>query len=378
MPIEAPACLPSEPLAGLDHWATALRRLSRRTLTTCETFPDIAERFERWWTRSDTDRPVFIASYGADMGGYRGRRLELLENEDRWFEAKWDDMRRTRYVGDAIPMIRLDLGPAALGAIVGAPVTVDENTAWTGAFIRDDWANAPDWRLKGEWWLRFQRLLHRVAEHASGRYLVCLPDLGGAADPLLNMRGPESLCMDALEQPERIRAALDDAYEAWRRAIARCYEIVLSHGAGLVHWLMVWSDRPYILPTCDVNFMLGPEAFRDIFLPDLARQAQTVERTLYHLDGPGAARHIDALLEVPAITAIQFTPGAGTPSALEWTGMFRRIQAAGRPLVIVCPVDEVLPICERLEPQGLALIVDPAAPERTEEVFDDLHRRFDR
>ena len=30
-----------------------------------------------------------------------------------------------------------------------------------------------------------------------------------------------------------------------------------------------------------------------------------------HLDGPGATRHIDALLEVPELTAIQYVIGAG-------------------------------------------------------------------
>jgi hypothetical protein len=30
-----------------------------------------------------------------------------------------------------------------------------------------------------------------------------------------------------------------------------------------------------------------------------------VERTIYHLDGPDAIRHLDALLELPALDGIQ-------------------------------------------------------------------------
>jgi len=45
---------------------------------------------------------------------------------------------------------------------------------------------------------------------------------------------------------------------------------------------------------------------------------------------------------VPEITAIQFTPGAGTPSALAWVDMFKRIQSRGRSVLAICPPEEVI------------------------------------
>ena len=67
-----------------------------------------------------------------------------------------------------------------------------------------------------------------------------------------------------------------------------------------------------MIPACDFNFLIGPREFERLFLPDIARQAATAGRAIFHLDGPGAARHIDALLDLPELQAIQFVPGAGT------------------------------------------------------------------
>jgi hypothetical protein len=144
-----------------------------------------------------------------------------------------------------------------------------------------------------------------------------------------------------------------------------------------MHWLGVWSDRPYMIPACDFNFMIGPNEFNRLCLPDIARQAATVGRAVFHLDGPGAARHIDALLDVPDIQAIQFTPGTGTPSALAWVDMFRKIQRRRRSLIVVCPAHEVLTLCEVLAPEGLAFLLDnPPPPDELDDLFRQLCRRY--
>ena len=83
----------------------------------------------------------------------------------------------------------------------------------------------------------------------------------------------------------------------------------------------------------------------------LARQAATVGRALFHLDGPDAAKHIDALLEVPELQAIQFTPGAQSPSAMRWIPMMKKIRRSGRSVQIICPPEEMPAICELRKPE---------------------------
>ncbi|MBI4557554.1 MAG: hypothetical protein HY706_08225 [Candidatus Hydrogenedentes bacterium] len=363
---------PPIPIAELGEWSQQLGAISAQPLEFCEEFPKIAQRFEAWWSHDVLDRPIFLATANRDPSRPITRRLEFLENADAWFETKFRDLQQTHRVGDALPNIRVDFGPVLLGGMLGGRLEFGAGTGWTHAFVNDDWSNAPDWVLRDDnhWWQILLNLTRLVAEHARGRYLVCTPDLGGSADVLLNLRGSATLCTDVIEQPEQITRAVEAIYPSWHKAFTELYRSALGPGAGLIHWLGLWSNRPYLVPACDFNFMIGPDEFNRLFLPDIARQATTVERSVFHLDGPGAAKHIDALLEVADMQAIQFTPGTGTPSALAWLDMFRKIQAHGKSLLIFCPADEVLPLCEELHPEGLALQLDAVlSPAELDQLF---------
>jgi hypothetical protein len=373
---------PVEPLAKGAEWSETLRRVALAPLEFCPDFPEIARRYEAWWAHDCLDRPIFIGSANTKPERPLGRRLDLVDRPEAWLEAKLADLKQIHRVGDTLPTVRADLGPVCLGAMLGGDTKVGSDTLWTHAFVDDDWSNAPDWSSpEGSHWFGVMcTLIERVAREAPGRFLACTPDLGGAADVLLNLRGSSELCLDAVAQPERVREAVDKLYPAWHKAFTALYDrSVGQHGAGLVHWLTLWSDKPYVVPACDFNFLIGPEQFNDLFLPDIARQCATVGRAVFHLDGPGAARHIDALLEIPDLDAIQFTPGTGTPSALAWVDMFRKIQARGRSLLVITPAAEVLPLCEALSPEGLALIVDdPSGPDALEGLFGEFGKHFRR
>lgn len=365
----------------LQSWTQTLEQIATRSLEFCADLPTIAQRFEAWWAQGCLDRPVFIGTANADRSRPITRRLELLEQPDAWFEAKLADLHQTHRVGDALPSIRADFGPVFLGGLFGADLEFRSDTTWTHSVINDDWSNTPDWVVHDDnhWWALLQELTQRVAEDAAGRYLVRTPDLGGSGDVLLNLRGSAQLCLDVIDQPDRVRSAVDAIYPAWRRAFSTLYRVALAQGAGLIHWLGLWSNRPYMIPACDFNALIGPSQFEDIFLPDIARQAATVGRAVFHLDGPDAARHIDALLDLPEIQAIQFTPGAGSPSALAWVDMFRKTQQRNRSALVVCPADEVLALCEALRPEGLAILIDtPLTPAELDGLFAQFCRRYTR
>ncbi|MCW5559694.1 MAG: hypothetical protein KIT22_17905, partial [Verrucomicrobiae bacterium] len=278
-----------------------MRQVAASSLEFCPDFPAIAARYKAWWHQALVDRPVFQASYNTRPERPITRRLELLEDGEAWLAAKRLDVAQTRFLGDALPHVRADFGPVLLGGMLGGRLEFGSDTGWTHAFIGDDWSNAPDWTLREDnpWWGLLRARAEEAARDAAGRYLLCTPDLGGSADVLLNLRGAQALCLDVLTQPERIPEALDGIYPAWHKAFSMLYEMATAHGAGLTHWLGIWSDAPYVVPACDFNFLIGQADFERLCLPDIARQAATVGRAVFHLDGPGAAKHIDALLEVP-------------------------------------------------------------------------------
>ena len=371
--------LPPIPLPGSDRWTQTLTRIASQPLELAPDFPAVARRHEAWWNHDLIDRPLFLYRKSLDPVRSFGRRLDLLNQPDRWLEVTRADLAATAFLGDELPNIRVDFGPVLLGPLLGARTEFRSDTAWTHSFINDDWSNLPPWRIDDDnpFWLLLGKLLDAVARDARGRYLLRTPDLGGSADVLLNLRGSEPLCLDVLDRPDLVSSAVDHLFPLWHRAFVEIYHRTLAQGAGLVHWISLWSNRPYVVPACDFSFMIGPRQFNSIFLPDLARQVESVGRAVFHLDGPGATSHLDALLDLPNLTAVQYVPGAGSPSALPWIDLFRKIQSRGRSVLVLCPPDEVLTVLDLLQPEGLAFQpIEGPGWDHIDDIFKTLCSRF--
>ncbi|MCC7518321.1 MAG: hypothetical protein IT578_03950 [Verrucomicrobiae bacterium] len=341
----------------LDSWKTALCEIGAQPLALKPNFPEVAARWEAWWTRRN-DRPLLVASAVKDTKIRWGKAFDLLEKPREWVEVRRRQVENLHWAGDAIPNVRVDLGPVSMAAYLGAPLSLseEEQTTWQIPTI-EDWAHPPSFRLdRGNRWFRAAcELLKLLADDARGRYAVCLSDLTGAMDVLSNMRSPDRLCTDLLDHGAAVVSAAAQVVDAWEEVYATFYDIVLGARAGVVQWLLCWSATPYTVPTCDFNFMISPAQFAEFCLPSLRDQARRAGRCVLHVDGPGASRHAAALAKEPTITAIQYTPGAGTPSALAKLEMFKMLQAAGKPLIVFCPAEEVPELLRKLDPRGLCL-----------------------
>src|SRR5512140_3205502 len=112
----------TEPFPELDVWARQLKEIATQPLALCPDFPRIAARFEAWWAHDCLDRPIFIGTANTRSERPITRRLEVIEQPDAWFAAKYADMLQTHRTGDALPYIRADFGPVLLGGMLGGRV----------------------------------------------------------------------------------------------------------------------------------------------------------------------------------------------------------------------------------------------------------------
>ena len=350
---------------------TSIRRtladLAQAPLRFRPDFPQVARRWEAWW-RFEARQPLLLVSAPKRPGIYWGKAFDFMDRPADWLRLRRLQIEETHYAGDSIPALRVDIGPVATAAFLGAPVHLSETeqTSWQDPII-DDWRTRPGLKLDPDQpvWRRVLDLTRRTAQDAAGNYLVCFPDLAGALDVLANMRTPERLCMDLYDERDAVKQAAMEVVDAWHAAFLDLHDAALSAGAGVVQWLGCWSSGPHTVPTCDFNALIGPEDFADVCLPSLRQQARLAGRCVLHLDGPAAARHAEALAAEPDIQAIQYTPGAGTPSALAKLDMLRMLQRAGKPILIICPAGEVDALADALDPRGVALwpsgVATPAA-----------------
>ena len=85
-------------------------------------------------------------------------------------------------------------------------------------------------------------------------------------------------------------------------------------------------------------------------------QCRFLQYPLYHLDGAEQIRHLDDLLSIPELRAIQWTQVAGQPPCTQYLPELKRIQAAGKNLVILVEPKQVEVLLENLSSRGLLLV----------------------
>jgi hypothetical protein len=101
--------------------------------------------------------------------------------------------------------------------------------------------------------------------------------------------------------------------------------------------------------------MVSPGMYRDIFLPPIERIMETVEHRIYHLDGPVCLQHLPVLLELPQLQAVQWVAGAYRDNPMDWIDLYKKIQKAGKSIIVYAHYDQVPDICKQLSPEGLAI-----------------------
>jgi len=342
-------------------------------LITKPDWQEAEKRIDAWWHGEIIDRAVLqvtapklgpspeYAALGSSAGITDPAQLM------RWFTDPAVVIPRlekhvemTCWGGEAFPVIfpvAVHL-VAIVAAYLGAPYrpVPGSDSAWAEAII-EDWGAWPPLAYNPEspWWLISKKLLEAASPRAPGRYHIGVPDLNGPTEVVALLRGTERLLVDLLEAPEAVKQAVDEANLAWLRYWQAAIGIIHQHIGGYIYWIGIPSDRPSIDLQCDVSCMVSPKLFEEVFLPSIEQQTRWVERTIYHLDGPDAIRHLDALLALPHLSGIQWVPGAGAPPMSKWIRLLRRIQAKGKLLVLNCEPWEVEILLAELEPEGLCL-----------------------
>lgn len=79
------------------------------------------------------------------------------------------------------------------------------------------------------------------------------------------------------------------------------------------------------------------------------------DHSVFHLDGYGATRHLDDLLAIPELNAIQWVPGDGAEPMPYWIPLLKRIQAGKKSIHISTRPEDVEILLENLNPEGLMI-----------------------
>ena len=110
--------------------------------------------------------------------------------------------------------------------------------------------------------------------------------------------------------------------------------------------------------------MISKEMFDEFFLEGIAGECRHYGRSIYHLDGPGALRHLDSILSIPELDAVQWVPGAGRDQCKSWMDLYKKILAAGKSIVVYPQTKgDFLALMDNLPAKGLCIMFNGAANE---------------
>jgi hypothetical protein len=114
--------------------------------------------------------------------------------------------------------------------------------------------------------------------------------------------------------------------------------------------------------------MISEKQFDEFELPVLRNETKSMDRNVFHVDGKGVARHIDSILSIPEIDAIQWVQGVGDDlPIMQWLPFIGKLKERNMPVIVDLAPDELDSFMEATKPEGIFLWigVDSLDDERT-------------
>lgn len=283
-------------------------------------------------------------------------------------------MEHTYYGGEAFPAIFVNLGASGHAGFFKGEKHHFGDSVWFFPSLED-----PDTLEFDENSFMYRKTLELAEAYAAdsrGDYIVSMPDTSGNADALSHLMGPEELLPAMLEEPESVQRALKKIETAYERIMREVYDIVrdVNEGGSCIDWLSTWAPGFHAQMQSDMSVMISNPMFKEFVMPELQRQCEFLEYPLYHFDGIEQVRHLDDLLSIPNLRAIQWTQVAGQPPCTDFIPELRKIQAAGKNLLIIIRPDQIETLMENLSSRGLFLVTTAPSKEDADAIIKQVSR----
>jgi hypothetical protein len=341
-------------------------------------FEDNLTRHKAFWVRAETDRPILSIKPpapwsplvipvrpGIETGENGYLQPEMLDPE-RHFEMVrrgWGDGDPVD--GDLFRIVTPYVLAPWLEAICGCPVHYfcDSGTMYP-ELPGGDWEHIR--RMKtgrdNPWRAKLREFYAILRDLNAGRYPmgVTMP-LRGPIDILGALVGVPEMCLAFAEQPQLIQDALARITDVWIDVVGEQVALVPPFAGGMANCEQygLWAPGTNAVTQCDLAVVISPRTYERFLVPCDERICASLEYPVIHLHS--VSMHVlGQVLSVAGFAAIQIVvdPGPADPPLLSLLPYFRRVQEAGKPLIVHCSTiqqAELDGLLAGLSPRGLCV-----------------------
>lgn len=358
-------------------------------MLTTEKKEQIIRDSEAWWEHK-LKRPIIqVRLKKSNIGNVipRGKLLEMVYDYAIPAEEVAKSYRSTFeseiYLGDAFPHFYMR-STGILGAMLGQTYTIDveRGTIWFEEMKGLELDEIrPNLTKYNKLYQRGLELIKAFQDEYGDDIALGIPNLGGMMDIVESMRGANNSLMDLYDDPDDVKRLNDDIYSAYEFSYKNYIDLISkSKSLGYSGWTPLLSQKPYFISQCDFCCMIGPEQFEEHVAGTLKKEADLIERSFYHLDGPGAVKHLDTIIKC-GFDGIQWINGAGSKPLDDkaWNEIYQKVHDAGLLLQIYCYDKESLKFIDHLvellgTTEGLAFIC--GGNEEDREVYEAYLEKY--
>ena len=331
-----------------------------------ENWEETKKRMDAFWNKEYIDRCCL--SVRIRKNNPAAEPLVLPKSEYTLEESRTDAdyvFRNFEYwannminLAEAVPSLMPAFGVAAHSCYFGSKLKHAPETIWFEPVIHEPDINKLVYDTK-EFDVH-KRFTEELSNRANGLFMIGGNDNCGIIDALANLRSNEDLLVDLVENPEFVEKARDKITDIWKKTQREFYDITKeSNDGGSSHsWMQTWSRGMHGQLQCDFAVMISPKHYERFVLPELEECTAFYDNSTYHFDGQEQIRHLDILLSVKNLDNIQWTPVAGQPKTSSFIDVFKKIQKAGKGLVLIPDLDEIPVLLKELSHKGLIIVAN--------------------
>ena len=342
-------------------------------------FNSAAEQWQRFWDGTNS-RPAISAVVpkagvvpvenpgwfsimpGKDPGPAIGQLLGWAETHD--------------FLCEAIPFYYLEFAADHFASLLGADLTFRESGqgGWAVPFVDDLDSADIHFDRDGRWWKHTVELAQALRARCDGKLMIASCSLVANVDALAAVYGAEKLLLAMVEEPDAVHRALTQIDQAHGEILDALSELLDYDRFGSINRHGMYCRGRINVTQCDFSCMIGPGMFGEFVVPYLRKELQRLDGGEYHLDGPDAIRHVEALCALDELDLIQWVPGAGEPSTRDWSSLYARIDELGKGQLRHGNSDEAISMWRELRNPKLYVILKAESRAAVEDCVAELEK----